>query len=60
LLAGARAAFSRDRRGLVRLLGWLASQGRLLVVAEATDGLERGLAAALDQAGIALAVINPR
>jgi transposase len=61
LLPGsARAAFSRDRQGIARLVGWLASQPRLLVVIEATGGLERGLAAALEQAGIALAVVNPR
>lgn len=61
LLPGAeRAGFSRDRRGIARLVAWLASKGRLLVVVEATGGLERGLAAALAQAGIAVAVVNPR
>jgi transposase len=55
-----RAGFSRDRRGIARLVAWLASKGRLLVVVEATGGLERGLGAALAQAGIALAVVNPR
>jgi transposase len=57
---GEWASFSRDRRGIARLLAWLASQDRLLVVVEATGGLERGLVAALDQAGIAVAVVNPR
>jgi hypothetical protein len=28
-----RAEFSRDRRGIARLVGWLASRDRLLVVA---------------------------
>jgi transposase len=60
LPGGSRAGFSRDRRGIARLVGWLASQPRLLVVVEATGGLERGLTAALEQAGIAVAVINPR
>ena len=60
LPGGERARFSRDRRGIARLVAWLASKGRLLVVAEATGGLERGLGAALAQAGIALAVVNPR
>jgi transposase len=55
-----RAGFSRDRRGIARLIAWLASKGRLLVVVEATGGLERGLRAALAQAGIALALVNPR
>jgi transposase len=60
LPGGERARFSRDRRGIARLVGWLASKGRLLVVVEATGGLERGLGAALAQAGIAVAVVNPR
>ena len=57
---GERAAFSRDRRGIARLVAWLASQERLLVVVEATGGLERTLTGALEQAGIAVAVVNPR
>ena len=60
LPAEARAAFSRDPRGIARLLAWLTSQDRLLVVVEATGGLERGLTVALEQAGIAVAVVNPR
>jgi transposase len=60
LPGGERAGFSRDRRGIARLVAWLASKGRLLVVVEATGGLERGLRAALAQAGIALALVNPR
>jgi transposase len=60
LPAGERAAFSRDRRGVGRLVAWLASQARLLVVVEATGGLERLLTVALEQAGIAVAVVNPR
>ena len=55
-----RAGFSRDRRGLARLIGWLASKERPLVVVEPTGGLERVLTVALEQAGIALAVVNPR
>ena len=55
-----RARFSRDRRGIAALVGWLATKGRLLVVVEATGGLERGLRAALAPAGIALAVVNSR
>ncbi len=60
LPGGAQAGFSRDRRGIARLLAWLASQQRLLVVVEATGGLERMLTVALAQAGIAIAVVNPR
>ena len=60
LPSGERAGFSRDRCGIARLIGWLASQARLLVVVEATGGLERPLTAALAQAAIAVAVVNPR
>ena len=60
LPSGEQAGFSRDRRGIARLVAWLASKGRLLVVVEATGGLERGLRAALAQAEIAVAVVNPR
>jgi transposase len=55
-----RAGFGRDQRGLARLVAWLASQERLLVVVEATGGLERMMTAALAQAAIAVAVVNPR
>jgi transposase len=60
LASGERTGFSRDRRGIARLVSWLASQERLLVVVEATGGLERPLTAALERAGIAVAVVNPR
>ena len=39
LPSGEHAGFSRDRRGIARLVAWLASKGRLLVVVEATGGL---------------------
>ncbi len=39
---------------------WLAGRSRLLVVVEATGGLERIVTAALALAGIAVAVLNPR
>jgi transposase len=57
---GEQAVFGRDRRGIAELVAWLAGKKRPLVVVEATGGLERGLEAALDQAGIAVAVVNPR
>jgi transposase len=60
LPSGDRASFSRDRRGIARLVVWLASQERLLVVVEATGGLERMLTVALEPAGIEVAVVNPR
>ncbi len=61
LLPGGKCAgFGRDRRSIARLVAWLASQERSLVVVEATGGLERTLAVALERAGIAVAVVNPR
>ena len=60
LPGGERAEFSRDRRGIARLVAWLASRERLLVVVEATGGLERTLTVALAQAALAVAVVNPR
>jgi len=41
-------------------VGWLATMASVRVVVEATGGLERALTHALDQAGIAVAVANPR
>jgi transposase len=60
LPGGEGAGFTHDRRGVARLVAWLASRERVLVVVEATGGLERMLAAALAQAAIAVAVVNPR
>jgi transposase len=60
LPGGEGAGFARDRRGLARLVGWLACKAHALVVVEASGGLERALTRALDQAGIAVAVVNPR
>jgi transposase len=60
LPSGEQVGFSRDRRGMARLAAWLASRARALVVVEATGGLERALTLALAQAGIAVAVVNPR
>ncbi len=60
LPGGKGAGFGRDRRSIARLVAWLASQERSLVVVEATGGLERTLAVALERAGIAVAVVNPR
>ncbi len=48
LPSGEQVGFSRDRRGMARLVAWLASRQRLLVVVEATGGLERTLTAALE------------
>jgi transposase len=60
LPAGESAGFANDPGGIGRLVAWLGTRDRLLVVVEATGGLERPLAAALALAGLAVAVVNPR
>lgn len=60
LPSGEQAGFDRDQGGIARLVAWLAGKACPLVVMEATGGLERGLEAALGEAGIAVAVVNPR
>jgi hypothetical protein len=57
---GAGTSFAHTTAGIGRLVTWLASRERLLLVLEATGGLERALLAALGRAGIAAAVVNPR
>ena len=57
---GARLAIGHDARGIARLIGRLAGLGRVLLVVEATGGLERRLVTALHGAGLAVAVVNPR
>lgn len=54
------ASFANDPRGIGRLLGWLTSLDRTLVVVEATGGLEACLVSALHKAEVAVAVVNPR
>lgn len=51
---------SNDDGGVGSLVERLGQEGRVLVVVEATGGLERVLTAALSVAGIAVAVVNPR
>jgi transposase len=41
LPSGERAEFGRDRCGIARLVAWLARRELVLVVVEATGGLER-------------------
>ena len=57
---GAGTSFAHTTAGIGRLVAWLASRERPLLVLEATGGLERALVAALGRAGIATAVVNPR
>lgn len=57
---GESLSLSHDARSIGRLVAWLASKDRPLVVLEATGGLERMLVRALNRASIAVAVVNPR
>ena len=57
---GVGTSFAHSAAGIGRLVAWLASRERPLVVVEATGGLERALVAALGRAGIPVAVVNPR
>jgi len=59
-VAGHTETFSNDDAGHDALLAQLAQRPVELVVMEATGGLERDLACALDAAGFAVAIINPR
>ena len=56
---GAGTSFAHTAAGIGRLVAWLASRERPLLVVEATGGLERALVAALGRVGIATAVVNP-
>jgi transposase len=59
-VTGNTETFSNDDAGHDALLTKLADMPIDLVVMEATGGLERDLACALDAAGFAVAIINPR
>jgi transposase len=59
-IGGAVETFANDDSGHDALLAKLAGQRADLIVMEATGGLERDLACALQAAGFAVAVINPR
>ena len=49
-----------DDAGTAALIGWLHERGARLVVLEATGGFEVRIAADLADAGVGVAVINPR
>lgn len=53
-------AFSRDSAGVDQLMDRSRALGPLLIVREATGGLEITVAVALAGAGLPLAVVNPR
>lgn len=60
LPSGESFVVSNDEEGFDELLGRLEGPHPILVVLEASGGLERPVAAALAAAGIAVAVLNPR
>ena len=60
LPSGESFAVPNDEEGFNELLGRLGDPRPILVVLEASGGLERPVAATLAAAGIAVAVLNPR
>jgi transposase len=52
--------FAYDPQGILQLIQLLQSWGLVLVVLEATGGLERRLVGELATAGISVAIVNPR
>lgn len=55
------AAFANSEAGFADLLSWLAAHAPSATIAlEATGGYERGVVQALDRAGRAVRVLNPR
>ena len=58
--AGVHERYRHDAAGIAQICGRLQVQAPVLVVLEATGGLELSLAAALAAAGLAVAVVNPR
>ncbi len=55
-----RLRVARDTAGLEVLIDWLRPRSPALIVLEATGGLEIPVVTALVEAGLAVAVINPR
>ena len=58
--AGGHARLSHDEAGIAQIVEQLQALRPMLVVLEATGGLEVPLAAALAAAGLPVAVVNPR
>lgn len=52
--------YSNNKHGIYKVVSKLSALNPRLIVMEATGGLEDSLRDALDQAGLAVAVINPR
>ncbi len=58
--AGTHERLANDEAGITRIVARLRALHPVLVVLEATGGLEVPVAAALAAAGLAVAVVNPR
>ncbi|MGE3538317.1 MAG: IS110 family transposase [Candidatus Tectimicrobiota bacterium] len=58
--SGARWAVPNDARGVATLVDQLQVRHPLLIVLEATGGLERAVTSALAAAGLPVVVVNPR
>ncbi|MGH8538749.1 MAG: IS110 family transposase, partial [Gammaproteobacteria bacterium] len=58
--SGAVQSFANDTEGHDALVAVLKKHTVALIVLEATGGYERGLAVALQEAGLPLAIVNPR
>jgi len=56
----AEARFENTAEGIGELVTWLKEQGARHAVMEATGGLEMDAALAIDQAKIAVSIVNPR
>lgn len=53
-------SFDNDAKGHRSLLAWLAQQGKIKVLLEATGGYEQAVLAAIGAAGVWICRINPR
>jgi transposase len=60
LPGGEVKAFANDPSGHAELVAWVRSLGETLVALEATGGYERPALFALQDAGVAAALVNPR
>lgn len=52
--------FTNDEKGMTELIAFLGSKSPFIIIMEATGGLEKPLAAALVEADLPVAVVNPR
>lgn len=60
LPGGNHRVFQNDGAGCAQLIDWLEPRGECLVVIEATGGYERAALIALQDAGVPVALANPR